>query len=190
MQKASSCYRKLKTLLAEKERGFSILEVLVTAAIIGIITGIIAFNYGSFNNSILLKNQAFQVALDLREMQTRALSSYGDSSTFRNPYGVYFSTGASNQYILFIDDGDGVFEIGEELEVRNLDSRFLIDALCNGSDCTLSDLSVTFVRPNFDAVMMSGVSNVASGEVQLISITGNDATRSVMINATGQITVE
>ena len=73
--------------------GFSILEVLITAAIIGIITGLVVFQYGAFNNVILLKNQAFQIALDLREMQTRALSSIGQSADFRSPYGVYFSTG-------------------------------------------------------------------------------------------------
>lgn len=176
---------------SSNERGFSILEVLITAAIIGIITGIVTFRYGSFNNLILLKNQAYQIALELRETQTRSLSATGNSTNFRTPYGIYFSTDEPDRYVVFLDNNpqNGYYNPGEELETRRLDSRFRITELCSGADCSLTALSVTFRRPNFDAIMNNGT--VTNGTVEISVANDSGATpRQVQINAAGQITVE
>lgn len=174
------------------QRGFSLLEILITTAIIGIITGIVTLRYGSFNNLILLKNQAYQVAIDLRESQTRALSVTGASGGFRQPYGIHFSVSNPDRYMIFLDSDpeNGVYNVGEELEIRRLDSRFQISRLCSGSSesCSpLSDLSITFRRPNFDAIMNAGT--VSNGVVEIETLT-SDSTRTININAVGQITVE
>lgn len=172
--------------------GFSILEVLITTAIIGIIVGIITLKYGSFNNLILLKNQAYQVALELREAQTRSLSvtgrSAGTATEFRRPYGIYFSRATPDRYLIFLDNNiNGYYNVGEEIETRRLDSRFKISRLCSGSNCALGTLSITFRRPNFDAIMNNGT--VSEGKIEIIVQKGT-AVRSVKINGAGQITVE
>lgn len=172
-------------------RGFSILEVLITASIIGAITGIIVLKYGAFNNLILLKNQAFQVGLDLREMQTRALSSRGQSGTvFRDSYGAYFATASPDSYILFIDTNDNnVYDNGEALDTRRLDSRFIVSTLCNGATCNLTTLSILFKRPNFDAIMNNGA--VSNGRVNIVPKNApTAATRVVVVNASGQISIQ
>jgi len=173
-------------------RGFSILEVLITAGIIGVITGIVVIKYGAFNNLILLKNQAFQAALDMRSTQTRALSAQGRSgAAFRDGYGVYFNVSAAtrDRYILFVDtNGNNVYNSGEELETRMLDSRFVLSSLCSGSNCGLSTMSVVFKRPNFDAVINNG--SVSIGRINMVPKNGASATRTVVVNAAGQISVE
>lgn len=171
--------------------GFSILEVMITVAIIGVITGIVVLKYGAFNNLVLLKNQAFQIALDIRAIQTKALSAQGQSGTdFRYAYGVYFSTSAKDSYILFADtNGNNVYNNGEEIDTRKLDSRFEISSLCNGSICNLTTLSVTFKRPNFDAIMNNGA--VSSGKVNVLPKNSTGVTaRTITINPAGQISVQ
>lgn len=170
------------------------MEMLITAAIIGIITALVTFKYGSFNNLILLKNQAYQIALEMREMQSRSISAMGSNEDFRRPYGLYFTTANRTQYIVFIDmndpgePGHGYYNPGEELEVRKLDSRFSLLRLCNGSNCGLTALSVTFQRPDFDAVMNGGT--VVDGRVHVVSLSNTTNVRVVSVNAAGQITVE
>jgi prepilin-type N-terminal cleavage/methylation domain-containing protein len=174
--------------------GFSVLEMLITAAIIGIITALVTIKYGSFNNLILLKNQAYQIALEMREMQTQSISAVGRGEDFRRPYGLYFTTSEPSRYRLFIDmddpgdSGYGNYNAGEELEVRNLDSRFRLSRLCSGSNCSLTTLSVTFQRPNFDAIINGGT--VSDASIEITAVTNSSSTRTVGVNAAGQITVQ
>lgn len=171
-------------------KGFSILELLITAAIIGIITAIITLKYGSFNNLILLKNQAYQIAVELRETQVRSLSatSVGSGGQFRQPYGLYFNIAVPDTYTLFRDlDNDNLYNSGEELESVKIDSRFEIASLCSGINCSLATLHIIFKRPNFDAIMNNNT--VTDGSIEIKTVSGTD-TRVVKINAAGQITVE
>lgn len=168
--------------LSNRNSGFTILEVLVTAAIIGVITAVVAFKYGSFNNAVLLKNQAYEIALDIREAQVIAVSSLGqqtsaDSREFREDYGLYFNIETDDQrrkYIMFQDSGD-LIENGKNMAYydaepsdekiglpRRIDSRFLINRICinivsSSNDCPdwVDDISISFKRPNFDAQFAS-----------------------------------
>lgn len=184
-------------------RGFSILEVLVTALIIGLITAMVMFRYGSFNNVILLKSQAYEMALDIREAQVFAVSVRGGDNEFRQEYGMYFDIDEPGQYQLFLDslaNDNGRYDSGEETDVPYyIDDRFQITAICvnSSSDCSsgtdVDTLSVTFIRPDFDSVFVStgpSVNNISRARIELSSINDDSVTRAVNISLAGQIDVE
>lgn len=149
-----------------RNAGFSLLEVSITVALIIILTSLIAFNYGSFNGKTLLRNQAFEIALGVRQVQLTSLNSQGTGGGFREEFGVYFAPGNAS-YVFFRDSGTATppqYDAGEEIDgAVQLDPRFVIDDVCMehvqggttkfvcGSD-GVTDVHVSYRRPNFDAL--------------------------------------
>lgn len=189
----TSLYRSSRS-----EDGFSLIELLVTIAIIGLMTALVMVKYGAFNSTTLLGAQAYDVALQLRDAQSRAINVRSANTEFRAAYGIHFSGGTGN-YQLFIDtDGDGEFDEGEELgDTFTLDERFTFSALCAGNPCssgnTTGALSVTFARPDFDAriVNESGTTLSSLGRIELSAKRGIEGmTRAVVVYPSGQIAVD
>lgn len=181
-------------------RGFSIIEVIVSMAIISVITTMVMVRYSSFNSSSLLRNQAYEIALDIREAQVFATSIRSDSNEFREEYGVRFDTtaGETQQYTFWRDIGTDeppVFNSGEALNVLGLDSRFAVYAICfNGAavgSCSATTADISFRRPNFDALIIQDGSFQAETVTLYIAPTGETSPfRTVTITQTGQITVD
>lgn len=77
--------------------------MLFVIGIFGILTAIVVFNYGNFNNNVIMTNLAYEVALEIRQAQVYSLgvrsagATPGASSDVRDAfdtrYGVYFDLG-------------------------------------------------------------------------------------------------
>lgn len=189
-----------------QERGFSLLELMVTITIVTMITAIVMIRYSAFDSSVLLNNQAFEIALDIRETQVRSISVQADDSgsgdVFSSNFGLYFDRDTGDEYIFFRDNltsalgNDGRYDAGEEIgEPYELDARFTISDVYVNSNASndVNNASIVFQRPNFDARF--GFSSPPGGGVASVHITvaskrNPSATRSVTVYNSGLITVD
>jgi prepilin-type N-terminal cleavage/methylation domain-containing protein len=98
------------------KRGFTLIELLVTITIFVILTGVVLFSQTSFNNTVLLKNLAYDVALTVRQAQDYGVN-VNESQTVLNPFapfGVYFNLdanparGSTHSFIFFSDTKNNV----------------------------------------------------------------------------------
>jgi len=177
--------------------GFGLVELLVSISIITIVMTIIFTRQGAFNTAILLRSQAYDIALTLREAQLSAISAEGEAGEFRNPTGVFFERSNPGVYKVFNDNDnptDG-FQSGEPETLYRLDPRFEIsDILVDGASVGVGgSVSVVYERPNFDAVFFEDGSPTPSGQKVEIVVSLKGAspaqTKTVEVTDTGQIAV-
>jgi Tfp pilus assembly protein FimT len=182
--------------------GFGLVELMVSIGIITLVISIVIVRNDAYNASILLKSEAFEVALQIRETQMLAVSAIGQGVEFRNQHGLAFTTGR-NYYETFTfkdTNGNNIIDTSEKTSHRvNLGPRFQIDQirLISGSVTTPTPLSILFERPNFDAKFYSGSSFNSSAEkveidVRRVGTTGDGLgkVRTVEVLRTGQVSVQ
>ena len=184
--------------------GFSLVELLVSISVITIVISVILIRQNTFNSAVLLRGQAYEVALQTREVQLNAVGVSTDGGgEFRSVLGVYFNTDTAfnGQYTIFRDaDLDGFYDSGEEFGQQGiLDPRFEIRELrsIGGDAISGNELSVIFVRPNFDARFFDASGNELDTPMVEVDVARRDVTgtgvgvvRTIEITGTGQIAVQ
>lgn len=192
---SSLFYRKYK----HGRHGFGLIELLVSISIMAIIMGIVLTRQDTFNGAVLLRSQAYEVALALREVQLNAVSASSIEGNYRTLLGVEFTTTntGKNKYQIFRDiNANGQIDSGEPFGKQgSLDKRFEISAI-RVDGVAIPTVRIIFERPDFDAKFFnaSGAALNAS-EVELdVFRTGQTGTgpgvlRTIQVTSTGQITV-
>jgi len=189
--------------------GFSMIELLVSISIIVLVLTITLTKQSSFNSAVLLRSEAFDMALAIREVQLSAVSAVNidtsaGSGEFRSTLGVYVNTTDRNEYRLFRDSASGSddndrYDPGEEFGVSgSIDPRFEIGIIEVVGSTDPSQLSIVFQRPNYDAEFSNAsgpLSTATAARIQLRlkgSAAGNcgDQWRIIEITTAGQIAVE
>ena len=193
--------------LMSQQQGFTLIELLISMAIIAIVTGIVLVKYNSFDSTVLLKNQAYEIALLLRESQIKSVSVVqNNKNTFDYPYGVSF-TPASSTYQSFLyknglsyprfdspaTERTGLFDMGKKMQVKNV---CVTDS--SGENCSITRLDVSFRRPEFKALFWAegyrsgseaDMKNILSARIHLASINGGSNKFVVEISRLGQISL-
>ncbi len=166
-------------------RGFTLVELLISISIIGIVTAIVLVKYTSFDSTVLLKSLAYEIALTLREAQIKSVSvlrTGSDANTFLYPFGVTFTPG-EKAYTVFrfasptagpsYDIGGSGPDLAEDVSTTNIERSMRISEVCyvtGGADvCDLERLDISFRRPEFSA-MFYGVDG--GGFVSTTTVTG------------------
>jgi len=172
-------------------RGFSLIELLVSIAIIAIITATILARYSAFNSTVLLKDLAYEVALSIREAQSFGVSVRGVESNFEQVYGVHFVPGTTT-YTLFVDTNENnIYNTGEAITTYNIGNNNKIGAVYTNST-SRDSLDVVFRRPEPDAeYYVNGSSTRVDANHASIEVTApNGNKHTVLIYPTGQISIE
>ena len=189
--------------------GFGLVELMVAISVMVIVLSIILSRQDAFNGAVLLRNQAYEIALAAREVQLSAVSASGGTGDFRNEYGLYFNSTSiwNGEYQMYRDatsgsDDDGFYSgSSEDFGGRSkLDDRFEIREIriIDGSTTDIPDeVSVVFARPNFDAVIYDAANSPVSGATVEIDVarrgsvgSGPGDMRTIEITSTGQIAVQ
>jgi len=166
--------RKNQPIYSVRQSGFGLIELMISISIMVIVSGIIMSRQSAFNSSILLRSQAYEIALQIRDVQLSAVSANNNSSsveaeTFRTTLGVHFYEDANlnQRYQFFRDTDSGIYDnnyydfvdivVDERFGIQgSLDERFEIRDIVlvgapPGETLTGSEVSIVFERPNFDA---------------------------------------
>lgn len=179
--------------LPPSNKGFSLIEMLVTVSIFAIISSIVIVRNSQFDDETLLHNLAYDIALSVRQAQQFGVNVRGGEGDFDQAYGVHFDAD-SDVYQFFRDsNGNGAYDSESELlETYTIGRGARIGTICNLNDdrssCGVQEsLDVVFRRPNPDAVINNDTISRAS--VELISAR-QGGRRLVVIYSTGQISIE
>lgn len=144
--------------------------------------------------------------------------TYQNGVCFAQGYGIYVSSATPTSYTLFADlNNNGTYDAGEDVKVFSLNNGYSVSDFCatdtvGNVNCwkggtpvagvlgASAKMSIVFRRPNPEACFTTNLQTAAcglgqsavyrSGSLQ-VQATGADAgsTRSVYINATGQLSV-
>ncbi len=200
----------------EVQRGFSIIELIVSVSILLMLSMALLFNYNDMNQRITLDNLAHQTAQWVRSAQVIAMSvrHTADATVFPG-YGLYFDKSANDRFVFFADlDGDKRYDppgVGEKCGDAGVECQkpvilpkgSSIAALCGDSastpniDCgsftSAEKVEVVFTRPDPDATIKT--SNTAGAtftsaraRVKLVSSKGYS--RIVEVWTTGQVSLQ
>jgi len=176
-----------------------LVELIVSISIFAMMTALVVAKYGNFNQSVLLTNLAYDMALTIRTAQTYGVSVRQEGGDFKYPYGVSFIAGDST-FVFFADtDGtkNGIYDDGTDAKLNSytLKRGAKIKDVCIGSSsasCSSeSVLSITYTRPDPDARICHIYCEATIPEYARITIEGLDgSTRAVVVRKNGQISVE
>lgn len=183
---------------ASQKRGFTLIELLAVMAIMVILTGVLLAKNSSFGGTIILRSLAYDVALSVREAQTYGIAVRRTASgTFGSGYGIEVRSASPSSYLLFSDDnGNGYYDGESELVTRyELKQGYIISNLCYTSAieaevCGAQKVDVTFVRPEPDAYIRVNDSASLNQQARIIISSPNGSAASVLMEITGQISVQ
>lgn len=196
------------TFISKSAKAFTVIELMVSVAIVGVISAVVIFNYSKFNDNISLSSATQEIAVAIREAQTYGLSvketSIG-SGQFGSAYGIYFEPDDPSHYFVFVDlDGSNTFDIGsgcgsgstECIEKFTLRNGARITSICDAMTCppesSVKKLNIVFLRPNPDALIYftnngGQIKSGPSTRARIILTSTKGTTVTVTVESTGQV---
>ncbi|MEK7122202.1 MAG: type II secretion system protein [Patescibacteria group bacterium] len=194
-----------------KNKGFTIIEMLITTGVFALVTSMVLANYPKFSERLTLEQTAQKIALSFREAKIISLT-VGESETGTEifpGYGVHFDAGGSGdnkRYLIFSDlNADKKYAAADdgEKDIFRIQSSAFISGACFGeeNDESLSQcgsanqtgiLDVVFTRPKPTIDFYDGSRSQWRGEqnVSIFVVNPEGDVKKIIIWKTGQIMVK
>lgn len=188
------------------QKGFTLVELLISIGIIAFISSIVLLKYSSFDSTVLLKNAAYEVALALREAQAKSVSGSHQGGDANFPFGVTF-TPEVKDYTIFryasatdpsphYDVSEADPDLASNISTTLMERSMLVTDVCINTgteNCDVTRLDVSFRRPEFRALFyaegyVGNQSNIQSAKIKVRSSNGGN-TFVVEVTRLGQISV-
>jgi prepilin-type N-terminal cleavage/methylation domain-containing protein len=206
-----------KNLKSKYNTGFTLIELLVTIVIFVILTGVVLFNQKGFDNTVLLNNLTYDIALTIRQAQTFGVNTRESASSTGYvfpPYGIFLNidneNGGNDKNIILFSDTTPNSTFNDETSLScpandaecvqrySIKRGSYIKQICVpggiSEDCGVKKLTIMFKRPKPDALIYKeNEKNPASalGQAKItISSADGSAESSVVVTSIGQIYVQ
>ncbi len=207
-----------KNLKSKYNTGFTLIELLVTIVIFVILTGVVLFNQRGFDNTVLLNNLTYDIALTIRQAQTFGVNTRESASSTSitgyvfPPYGIFLNidntAGGSDKNIILFSDTTPDSKFNNELSLScpandaecvqrySIKRGSYIKQICVPlgivEDCDVQKLTIMFKRPKPDALIYAGINKTTKlGQAKItISSADGSAESSVVVTSIGQIYVQ
>ena len=185
----------------KKEKGFTLVELLVSIAIIATISGLslVYFRGGNKNWTLIRATQNF--SQDIRRASNMALSSPKitcDGVEYSpKGYGIYFNkTGNANTYILFgnLTTGDnaydaptsGCYSTGSDVIIDTITMEFGSKIKSLSAPSSVDYISIVFIPPDPTVIFSNGATSL----VVVLELNDGSQTKQTTINNKGNINIE
>ena len=185
--------------LRSTKRAFSMIEMVVTMAIILILTMIVLANYRKGGQQLALNRAAHKLTQDIRRAQELAMSSTpfgtGPSPLVPFGYGIFFTISEEKSYSLFADvNGNKYFDTGEQVgEPIAFEEGVTISGLRDKTEGHESTIAIVFHPPDPKIFFSRRADvNIPGDKVSVIIKSADDSlgTRRISVNKAGLVDLE
>ncbi len=165
------------------QRGFTIIELLVTIFIITLLSSLVFSNYHSGQRKYAFAQSVQQLVSDLRQAQNMAMSGV-DISDYHG-YGIHAEDN-DNLYILFADeDGDSVYKSQNDTIIKTINLPNLIKI---NSVSPSSNLDIFFKSPNPDTYINNNPGIGQTGTI-VLEIENTSVNKTIFVTTAGLIQI-
>lgn len=175
-----------------KNKGFTLVELLISLAVIIIILAITVPDFNKTRQTFNLSNTARKIALVLREAESNAISIVSlPDGTHPPGYGVYINTTNPKSVILFPDTDGNKMRNGDDSIYENeyiLPDPIKISGLKKGAS-SYTEFHIVYSRPDPSITVFRDSIDLGEGEFDIELSADSEVEKIISFWTTGQVSI-